>query len=135
MGDNRQEITNQELLRYMQEGFSSIKKDFATKQDLEAFATKKDLESFATKKDLERFATKEDVTQIYAYGQKFMPMKQDLEKFPTRDDLAAVENRLLTHIDGLAKRHETFDQELVAMQAKYERLDGRLEVVEKKVGV
>jgi hypothetical protein len=63
----------------MHDGFSAIREQMATKDDLERFATKDDLERFATKDDLERFATKEDLERFAT--------KEDLERFATKEDL------------------------------------------------
>jgi hypothetical protein len=41
----------------------------------------------------------------------------------------------MTSIDRFAKLHEMLDQELVALRSKYERLEGRLEIVEQKLGL
>ncbi len=53
----------------------------------------------------------------------------------TKEDVAASEARVLTHIDGLAKRHEFLDHELVAGRARSERIEERVEVLEFKTGI
>lgn len=75
------------------------------------------------------------VSELIAFMQENMPMKQDLERFATKDDLMGVKSDVMTTIDRFAKLHETLDHELVAMRAKYERLEERLMAVERKIGV
>lgn len=53
----------------------------------------------------------------------------------TKDEAREMESRLLTHIDGFIKLHETLDVELVALRSKYERLEERVVRVEQKVGI
>lgn len=68
-------------------------------------------------------------------GSLRIEIKEELKRFATKDDLMQMKSEIMTSVDHLAKRHETFDHELLAMRAKYERLDERLEIVEAKVGV
>jgi len=72
---------------------------------------------------------------LLQYMQKFMPMKQDLERFATKDDLQLTKTDILTSVDAFVKLHQTLDQELVAMRAKYERLEERLEILERKLQI
>jgi hypothetical protein len=53
----------------------------------------------------------------------------------TKDEIAALQDKLLTHVDGFVKLHETLDQELVSLRHKYDRLEGRMKKVEEKVGI
>ncbi len=85
--------------------------------------------NMATKNDLKNFATKEDGISL----------QEDIEflkdNMVTKDDLQETESRLMMHIDGLAKRTEKFDHELVAAQAKFNRVEERVEILELKVGI
>lgn len=45
------------------------------------------------------------------------------EQLATKRELRDVENRLLTHIDGLASRQEKFEVELVALRHHVDRLE------------
>lgn len=76
-------------------------------------------------------AVKESVSAL----QSVMLTKEDAKVFATKADLQETESRLMSHIDGLAMRTEKFDHELVAAQAKFNRLEERIEVVEIKVGI
>ncbi len=57
------------------------------------------------------------------------------EKMFTKDDSRDLESRMLSHIDGFIKLHETLDVELVSLQSKYNRLEERLVRVEQRVGI
>lgn len=57
------------------------------------------------------------------------------ENMFTRSEAKEMEERLVTSMDRFAKLHETLDTELVALRGKYDRLEGRLEVVEAKLGL
>lgn len=57
------------------------------------------------------------------------------EKMMTKDDAREMESRMLGHIDGFIKLHETLDVELVSLQSKYNRLEERLVRVEQRVGI
>lgn len=57
------------------------------------------------------------------------------EKMMTKHDAGEMENRMLDHIDGFIKLHQTLDIELVALRSKYDRLELRLNRVEEKVGI
>ena len=77
-----------------------------------------------------------DVTtgEIMDFLREHMVTKEDMQIF-VKDELQNTENRILTSIDRFVKLHETLDQELVALRSKYERLEGRLEIVEQKLGL
>ena len=47
------------------------------------------------------------------------------EKVATKDELRTVKNELVNHIDGFAKKHESFDHELVAMRVRVNRIEGK----------
>ena len=53
----------------------------------------------------------------------------------TKQRIVNLEDKLLTHIDGFIKLHQTLDLELVSLRHKYDRLEGRLKIVEDKVGI
>lgn len=107
---------------------------FATKNDLKDFATKNDLKDFATKSDLKIFATKKDFGRLEKrfdnLEKKFdrlvimtINIKEDLHtKYATRNDLLAVEDNLLTHIDGLTKKYKDLEIEQVANLGRWQRL-------------
>ncbi len=117
----------------MQQTMLAMQKTMATKDDIvqirSEMATKEDLKGFATKDDLQNFATKDD----------FAAIREDLEfikdSMVTKEDLQETESRLMTHVDGLTMRTEKFDHELVAAQAKFDRIEERVEVLELKAGV
>jgi len=53
----------------------------------------------------------------------------------TKQEMVVMEDKLLTHIDGFVKLHQTLDQELVSLRHKYDKLESRLKTVEEKIGV
>lgn len=57
------------------------------------------------------------------------------EQVATKEELKASENRMIEHIDGFIKLHETLDQELVMLRSKVGRLEDRLVKVEMKLGL
>lgn len=57
------------------------------------------------------------------------------ENLVTKDQLHVVEDRVITHIDGFIKLHETLDLELAALRGKYERLEGRVIILENRMGI
>lgn len=79
-------------------------------------------EEGVTKEDAKQFATKEDIAQIR-------------REMVTKDDLAQFKSEVFEHIDGFAQQNQKFDQELVAAQAKFNRIEERVEVLELKAGV
>jgi hypothetical protein len=85
---------------------------FATKDDLRNFATKKDLTKFATKDDLKNFATKRELREEIQVVNARMDLKFD--EFEHRIDEKARQYRdeVLNSNDGLAKKLETYYQEI-----------------------
>ncbi len=83
----------------------------------------------------DNMATKQDIAEIRLE----MATKHDIldirREMATKEDLREMESRMLEHIDGFAKQNEKFDHELVAAQAKFNRLEERVEVIEAKVGI
>lgn len=57
------------------------------------------------------------------------------EKMVTKDELREAKSELLDHVDGFIKLHTTLDTELVALRSKVDRLEGRLVMVETKLGL
>lgn len=57
------------------------------------------------------------------------------EKMATKDDLRDLESKMLNHIDGFIKLHETLDIEMVSLRNKYDRLEERVGRVETKLGL
>ena len=77
----------------------------------------------------DNMATKQDIAEIRLE----MATKQDITD--VRREMSTMESRLLEHIDGFAQHNQKFDHELVAAQAKFNRIEERVEVVEAKVGI
>jgi hypothetical protein len=96
-----------------------------TKEDAKGFATKEDLKGFATKDDLKGFATKDDLKEFAT--------KDDLKGFPTKDDLAAMERRLLDHVNFLDERNrkDYFDM----LEIRYDQHDVRISRLEQHTGI
>ncbi len=58
-----------------------------------------------------------------------------IENMTTKDELRETEDKVTTHIDGFVKLHENLDTELAALRGKYERLEERIEVLERHIAV
>ncbi len=126
---------------------------FATKDDLKAFATKDDLkalhiERFATKDDLKAFATKDDLktftvsvdgrfkdvdAKLDTIAIRVLDLDEKLDRCATKDALNAVHSNLLVSMDRFAKRYETVDQELTALYGRDDRLEKRLDFIERRI--
>jgi glutaredoxin 2 len=91
-----------------------IKKEMASKDDLQQFATKEDLKHFATKNDLRKFATKEDL--------KKFATKADIEK-----DLDELESHLMREINGNTKLITNIE---VSILDKIKNHEARIKVLE-----
>lgn len=76
-------------------------------------ASKKDLEGLATKHDLERFVSRNEFD----------------------DKLNQVKSDLMTHMDGFIGLHQKLDLELVALRAKYDRLESYITQLAKHANV
>ncbi len=57
------------------------------------------------------------------------------EKIVTKNEFQEFKVTLYGHIDGFVKLHETLDVELVALRGKYERLEERIEMIERKMAL
>lgn len=95
----------------------------------QSMITKEDAKSFLTKEDAKSFATKDDI----------LAMQEDIEflkeNMASKEDLADFKSEVIEHIDGFARQNQKFDLELVAAQAKFNRVEKRVEVLELKVGI
>lgn len=47
------------------------------------------------------------------------------EKVVTKGELKRAKSEIMTHIDGLSKRQDTFDHELVSVRNRMDRLEGK----------
>jgi hypothetical protein len=81
----------------------------------------------------DNMATKQDVEQLRAETkQEFANVRREMA---TKQDIADFRSEVLEHIDGFAHQNQKFDQEVASAQAKFNRLEERLEIVEEKVGI
>lgn len=124
-------ITHQDFQDYI----DMASEVFATKIDLKKFATKADLKKFATKDDLKKFATKEEMLEIFA-------TKEDLKEFTTKTELIEFKDEILNSNDKIAGKLDKFLTEQTMQTVAYNRHDkeiekikGRVEIVEKKIGL
>ena len=85
----------------MEKGFSTLRKEMATKDDLKRFATKDDLKQYATKEDLKQYATK--------------------------DDLQKSTVMVLQAIDGVVARFDKMEQDSAADKLLHDRHETMLE--------
>lgn len=72
--------------------------------------------------------------------EKMFGVLSGLDKYVKTEMESKVEaNRkhddVITHIDGFIKLHETLDIELAALRSSQDRLEQRIIILEKKVGV
>jgi hypothetical protein len=139
--------TIEELFDFLKENMASKDdlRNFATKDDLEAFAKRYDFESFATKDDLEAFAKRYDFESFATKDDlNAFAKKDDIGKFATKDDvfsvkvelqesidylaieMNAMENRLITHIDGLTKNYSDHDHEITSLRNRCSRIEKRV---------
>lgn len=58
-----------------------------------------------------------------------------LDTFATKDEMKAMESRLMTAIDGNTKQNKDFDAELAAERLQRQRLEGRVDKIEHKIGI
>lgn len=72
--------------------------------------------------------------ELLDFLKEHMVTKDDMREY-VGGQIQGSENRLITHIDRFAKLHETLDTELVSLRGKYERLEGRIDVIETKLGL
>lgn len=127
---------------------ASIRGDMATKDDIAAIhsvmATKDDVAAIhavmATKDDIAAIhavmATKDDVAAMQG---NIDGIREDIEfikdSMVANTDLDVAKSEIMGHIDGLAKRTEKFDHELAAAQSQFNRIEGRVEVLELQAGI
>ncbi|MBI2552048.1 hypothetical protein HYW17_01980 [Candidatus Uhrbacteria bacterium] len=57
------------------------------------------------------------------------------EHTATKEEMQASEDRMLTHIDGFIKLHETLDLELVALRSKVDRVEERVGKIEMRLSM
>ena len=141
-------MTDEKTIQGIFEILKSMQGSMVTKDDAKSFLTKDDARQFATKSDIAELRgditeMKGDITEmkgdVASLKERMTALEDDSEfmrdNMATKEDVAASEARVLTHIDGLAKRHEFLDHELVAGRARSERIEERVEVLEFKTGI
>jgi hypothetical protein len=92
-------------------------------------------EVFVTKTDLKKFATKAEMLKTFA-------MKDDLKELATKSELLEFKDEILTSNDKLSNKMDKILTEQTMQTNSYsrhdkeiEKLKGRVEVVERKVGL
>ena len=110
----------------------------ATKEDLEKLASKEDLKELKkeTDKKFDAVDKKFDVAlNVFASKEDLKELKRDMA---TKKDI----NKILTAVDGIAKKHQDFETELAANQGAHDRFeekfiktDKRIKVVERKLNI
>lgn len=70
-------------------------------------------------------ATKDDLAISQVEILTFMK-----EHMASKDDLQAVKAELVTHLDGVVSKHVAFDQELLMMRNRQDRIEDRVMVLE-----
>ncbi|MBU0645877.1 hypothetical protein KJ611_00135 [Patescibacteria group bacterium] len=76
------------------------------------------------------------INQIMDFLKEHMLMRQEAyEIFVTKDEAKVMKDELLTAIDGNTKKVNDFDAELAAGRSHRLRLEGRVDKIEKKMGI
>ncbi|MFH1405160.1 MAG: hypothetical protein ABIH21_03635 [Patescibacteria group bacterium] len=80
--------------------------------------------------------TNDEVTtnEIMDFLKEKMVTKDEMRVY-VKDEITNAKDEIITTVDRFAKLHETLDLELVALRSKYDRLEGRIEILEQKAGV
>lgn len=76
-----------------------------------------------------------DILEIVRFMQDNMATKRDLERFATKDELQTAKSDIITHMDGFIGLHQKLDLELVALRAKYDRLESYIEQLARHANV
>lgn len=108
-------------LQAMQRDVAEVKGKMATKDDL--VATEGRLRSeMATKSDLD--VVKKEVAELRGEQVSMFAFLQ--ENAVTKRDLTEAKSEMMTHIDGLASHNQKFDQELLMIRNRQDRLEARV---------
>ena len=106
---------------------TGIKKKMATKEDLKEVRGE-----MATKEDLKQYATKEDLNKVLI---EVLVNKEKLEKCATRDDLDKAVDKIITAVDGLAKKTDKVEIEQISNIVAHDRFEKRITKLESvKIG-
>lgn len=103
---------------------NELKAEF--KAELTRFVSKDDLSRFATKDDFKDLEDKVDTIAIH-----ILEMDEKIDRCTTKEELYTVKNDLIKSMDRFAKHYETVDQEMAALIGRDDRLEDRIEVLEK----
>lgn len=57
------------------------------------------------------------------------------EQMVTKDEFREFRSDIFDYVDGFVKLHQTLDTEVASLRHGYDRLDGRITRVEKKIGL
>lgn len=113
-------MTNEEILIAKLEAINAniiaLRSETATKSDLAAVRSE-----MVTKEDASHFATKEDLdikqVEVLEVLREYSASKADLQE---------AKSEIMTHVDGLAASNQKFDQELLMIRNRQDRLETRM---------
>ena len=77
--------------------------------------------------------TDQDVQKIITAGSQIFATKAEIEEF--RDEMRADFAKLLTSVDGYAKKADTYFQELVVAKHRLDRHEKWIQKIAEKLGV
>lgn len=110
----------------MQQGLSGVKEDLAgVKEDLAG--VKEDLAGVKedmTGMKLDMTGMRQDIENLQGEHHAFVEFAR--ESLATKQDLQDVKSEIMTHVDGLAAHNQKFDQELLMMRNRQDRLEERV---------
>lgn len=107
-------MANEELVLSL---LQKIQSEMATKSDIASVRSE-----MATKKDLD--AIKKDVAELRGEQVSMFAFLQ--ENTVTKRDLEEAKSEMMTHVDGLAAYNQKFDQELLMIRNRQDRLEARM---------
>ncbi len=64
-----------------------------------------------------------------------MTREESMSLFATKSELLQTKSEILNAVDRFAKLHEILDQEFITLRSRYERLEGRVDMIEQRLGL
>jgi len=61
--------------------------------------------------------------------------RERIKDCATKDELRETKNRLLTAVEGIAKKQKDTDQELIMHVAAYDRIEEKIKVINKTLAI
>ncbi|MFA5318658.1 MAG: hypothetical protein WC323_04300 [Patescibacteria group bacterium] len=96
----------------------------------------KKLEKKTDKMSVEVLSTKENIKKLEKKTDKMsvevLSTKEDLKQYATKNDLDQAVDKIITAVDGLAKKTEKVQDEQTANIAAHDRFEGRITKLEQQ---